>query len=154
MHSFTIAFQSVDCVHSRKTSCGLQLRILICDLDLRTKPTDSDSMEQHAMYLRQMSLISKTRMWAMPNVMAALPNIGGDLCSTPQKFGWHPLLECRAVRLPRREPVEELQGCPKLANESQPLVGRSSPYYHNMWRRYCCLTGFFRLSIHALVPKI
>jgi len=22
----------------------------------------------------------------MPNVMAALPNIGGDLCSTPQSF--------------------------------------------------------------------
>jgi len=38
----------------------------------------------------------------MPNVMAALPNIGGALCSTPQ-FGWRPLLECRAVTLPRRE---------------------------------------------------
>jgi len=23
-------------------------------------------------------------MWAMPNVMAALPNVGGALCSTPQ----------------------------------------------------------------------
>ena len=32
----------------------------------------------------------------MPNVMAALPNIGGALCSMP-------LLECRAVTLPRRE---------------------------------------------------
>ena len=29
----------------------------------------------------------------MPNVMAALPNIGGALCWTPQ-FGWRPLLEC------------------------------------------------------------
>jgi len=27
----------------------------------------------------------------MPNVMVALPNIGGALCSTPQ-FGWRPLL--------------------------------------------------------------
>jgi len=26
----------------------------------------------------------------MPNVIAALPNTGGALCSTPQ-FGWHPL---------------------------------------------------------------
>jgi len=26
----------------------------------------------------------KTRMWPMPNVMVALPNIGGALCSTPQ----------------------------------------------------------------------
>ena len=25
-------------------------------------------------------------MWAMPNVMAALPNIGGALCSTPQSL--------------------------------------------------------------------
>jgi len=38
----------------------------------------------------------------MPNVMVALPNISGALCSTPQ-FGWRPLLECRAVTLPRRE---------------------------------------------------
>jgi len=38
----------------------------------------------------------------MPNVMAALPTIGGALCPTPQ-FGWRPLLECRAVTLPRRE---------------------------------------------------
>jgi len=25
-------------------------------------------------------------MWAVPNVMTALPNIGGTLCSTPQSF--------------------------------------------------------------------
>ena len=23
------------------------------------------------------------------------------------------------------------------------VVGRSSPYYEDMWRRYCCLTSFF-----------
>ena len=34
----------------------------------------------------------------MPKVMAALPNIGGALCWTPQ-FGWRPLLECRVVTL-------------------------------------------------------
>ena len=28
----------------------------------------------------------KTRMWPMPNVMAALPNTGGALCSTPQSL--------------------------------------------------------------------
>jgi len=65
----------------------------------------------------------------MPNGMVALPNIGGALCSTPQRFGWRPLLECHAVTLPRRESRWNLQGCPKLANGSQPLVGRSSPYY-------------------------
>jgi len=39
----------------------------------------------------------------MPNVMAALPNIGGALCSTPQSVAARPLLEHRAVTLPRRE---------------------------------------------------
>ena len=70
------------------------------------------------------------------------------------KFGWRPLLECSAVTLPRRETRWNLQGCPKLANRSQRLVGRSSPYYQNLWRRYWCLTIFFRLSICALVAKI
>jgi len=59
------------------------------------------------------------------------------------KFGWRPLLECRAVTLPRRESHWNLQGCPKLANRCQPLVGRSSPDYEHMWRRYQCLTSFF-----------
>jgi len=59
------------------------------------------------------------------------------------KFGWRPLLECRAVTLPRRETRWNLQGCTKLANGSQPLVGRSSPYYQDMRSRYCCLTSFF-----------
>ena len=40
------------------------------------------------------------------------------------KFGWRPLLDCRAVTLPWRETRWNLQGCPKLANRSQPLVGR------------------------------
>jgi len=36
----------------------------------------------------------------MPNVMAAQPNIGGALCSTPQ-FGWRQILERRAETLQR-----------------------------------------------------
>jgi len=37
----------------------------------------------------------------MPNVMAALPNIGGAVCSTPQSLAdAQVLLECRAVTLP------------------------------------------------------
>jgi len=38
----------------------------------------------------------------MPNVMAALPNIGGALCSTPQSLV-DPILEYRAAALRRRE---------------------------------------------------
>jgi len=59
------------------------------------------------------------------------------------KFGWRPLPQCRAVMLPSRESRWNLQGCPKLAHRSQPLVGRSSPYYEDMWKRYWCLTIFF-----------
>ena len=59
------------------------------------------------------------------------------------KFGWRPILECRAVTLPRHETPWNLQGCPKLMKRSQPLVRRSSPYSKDMWRRYCCLTSFF-----------
>ena len=59
------------------------------------------------------------------------------------KFGWCPLLDCRAVTLPRCKTHWNLQGCPKLANRSQSLVGRSLPYCRDMWGRYCCLTSFF-----------
>jgi len=61
------------------------------------------------------------------------------------KFGWRPLLEClcHAVMLPRREARWNLVGCHKLLNRSQLLVGRSSVYCEDMWKRYCCLTSFF-----------
>ena len=73
------------------------------------------------------------------------------------KFGWRPLLDamqistgfaswqryCMAVTLPRRETSWNLQGCPKWSNRSQPLVGRSSPYYEDMLRTYWCLTSYF-----------
>jgi len=71
------------------------------------------------------------------------------------KFGWCSLLDCRAVTLPRRGSRWKCLGCPKLPKRSQPLVGRSSPYCGDMWRRYYCLTSFFFwLSIHASVAKI
>jgi len=48
------------------------------------------------------------------------------------KSRWRPLLECRAVTLPRRESSCNLQGCPKRTKRSQRLVGRSSPYCGDM----------------------
>jgi len=78
----------------------------------------------------------------MPNVMAALPNICGALCSMPQSLA-DAHIECNAVMQPRRETGWNFQGCPILMKRYQPLVGRSSPYYGDMWRRYCCLTSFF-----------
>ena len=48
------------------------------------------------------------------------------------KSGWRPILECHAVMLPRRETRWNLQGCPKLPDRSQPLVGRK---FTIMWER-------------------
>jgi len=59
------------------------------------------------------------------------------------KFGWGSLRDCRAVTLSRRESRWNLHGCPKLPDRSQPLLGRSSPYCEDIWKRYCCLTSFF-----------
>jgi len=89
----------------------------------------------------------------MPNVMATLSNIGGALCSTPQSLAdAHYQRACSNAAKMRK--LLKLLGCPKLLNLSKPLVGRSLPYYGDMCGRYCCLTSFFQLSIHALVAKI
>jgi len=76
----------------------------------------------------------------MPNVTATLP---WRPLFNAANFGWRPLLECRAVTLPRRRTRWNLLGYPKSANRSQPLVGRRSPYCGDICRRYCCLTSFF-----------
>ena len=76
-----------------------------------------------------------------------------------------PSVQCRKVllTLTTRVPCSnaakmqnplKFAGVPKLPNRSEPLVGRSSPYYEDVWKRYCCLTSFFQLSMHALVTKI
>ena len=95
-----------------------------------------------------------TRMWANAQRDGRPAKYRWRPLFNAAKFGWRPLLECRAVTLPRRESRWNLKGCPKLANRSQPLVVRSSPYYEDMWRRYWSLTGFFQLSIHASAAKI
>jgi len=79
----------------------------------------------------------------MPNAMGHPFEYRWHPLFNAAKFGWCPLLECRAVTLPRRETRWNSQGCPKFANASQPLLGRSPPYCQDMWRRYCCLTSFF-----------
>ena len=58
------------------------------------------------------------------------------------RFSWPPVSEVAAVTKPRRETRWYLLGCPKLANRSQPIVGRSSWYCEDMWKRYCRLTIF------------
>ena len=80
----------------------------------------------------------------MPNLMVALPNIGGALCSTPQSLAdAHYWMPCSNAAKTRNHLKFAGVGYPKLVNRSQPLVGRSSPYCGEMWRTYCCLTSVF-----------
>jgi len=59
------------------------------------------------------------------------------------KFGFRPVLECRAVMLSRRETSWNLLGCPKVANGSQPLVRRSSPYCEDVWGDILLFNKYF-----------
>jgi len=78
----------------------------------------------------------------MTNVVVALPNIGGALCSTPQSLAdAHYCMPCSNAAKTRNQ--LKFAGDPKLVNRSQQLVGRSSPYCGDMWRTYCCLRSFF-----------
>ena len=73
----------------------------------------------------------------MANVMVALPNIGGALCSMPQSLAdAHYYMPCSNAAKTRNQ----LKFA--VVTRSQPLVGRSSPYCGDMWRTYRCLTRF------------
>ena len=81
----------------------------------------------------------------------------------PVEHRWRPLFNaavwltlttrCRAVTLPRCKTCWNLQGCLKLPDQSQSLMGRSSPYCGDMWRTYCCLTSFFQIVNTCLSCK-
>jgi len=64
----------------------------------------------------------------------------------PAEYRWRPLLKPQSLLSPTtRVPCSnaaKTQWCPKLANRSQPLVGRSSPYYEDIWRMCQRLTIF------------
>ena len=83
--------------------------------------------------------IGTSRMWAYANVMAA-----SQIYSAPS-------VECcwsiAKITKARRETRWNLLGCSKLANRSQPLVGRSSPYCEDMWMRCYCLTSSFTFCV-------
>jgi len=66
----------------------------------------------------------QTRMWANAQRDGLPAEYRWHPLFSTAKFGWGPLLECRTVTLPRHETHWNLLGCPKLANRSQPLVGR------------------------------
>jgi len=88
-------------------------------------------------------LTRKTRPRNTYNVFSGTLNPTHFTSLQCRKVWLTPTTTCRAVTLPKRETSWNLVGCPKLTKRSQPLVGRSSPYYEDIWRTYCCLTSFF-----------
>jgi len=88
-------------------------------------------------------IVLQTRMWANAQRDGRPAEYRWRPLFDVAKFGWRPVIECRALTLPRRETRWNLLGYPKFANRSQPLLGRSSPYCEDVWGRYCCLTSFF-----------
>jgi len=72
--------------------------------------------------IRQGNKKERTRMWANAQRDGRPAEYRWRPLFNAVKFGWRPVLECRAVTLPRRETRWNLQGCPKLTKRSQPLV--------------------------------
>jgi len=70
----------------------------------------------------------KTRMWANAQHDGRPSECRWHPVFNAANFGWHPVRECLAVMLPRRETHWNLLGYPKHANRSQLIVGRSSRY--------------------------
>ena len=82
----------------------------------------------------------------------------------PAEYRWRPLFNAAVWLTPTtgmpcssaaktRNPLK-LPGVPQT-NEtiSAAIVGRSSPYCEDMWRRYCCLTSFFPIVDMCLSCK-
>jgi len=77
----------------------------------------------------------------MPNVMVALPNIGGALYSTPQSLAdAHYYMSCSNAAKTRNQ--LKFGGVPQTNETISVASGRSSLYCGDVWRTYCCLTFF------------
>ena len=91
----------------------------------------------------------------MPNVMVALPNIGGALCSTPQSLAdAHYTVPCSNAAK-TRNPLK----LPGVLETNETVSAASGPKFTILWRHLqedilLLNKFFFRLSIRALVAKI
>jgi len=93
-------------------------------------------------------------MWAKANVMVALPNIGGALCSTPQSLAAaHYYMPCsNAAKM--RKPLK-VAGMPQTPETISATSGSKFTILWGHVEEILLLDKlFFRLSIHALVAKI
>jgi len=89
----------------------------------------------------------------MPNVIAALPNIGGAFCSTPQR------LLTPTTRVPcsnatkRRNPLK-ITGVSQTRQRISAASGPKFTVLSGHVEEVLLFNKFFRLSMHALVAKI
>ena len=78
----------------------------------------------------------------MPNVMGALPNVGGALYSTPQSLAdARYYMPCSNAANARN--LLKFAGVPQTTGSISALVGRSSPYCEDMWTCDVLLNKFF-----------
>jgi len=93
-------------------------------------------------------------MWAMPNVMVALPNIGGALYSTPQSLtDAHYYVPCSNTAKTRK-PLK-VAGVPQTPERISAASGPKFTILYGHVEEILLLNKFFfRLSIRALVAKI
>jgi len=72
----------------------------------------------------------------MPNVMVALPNIGGALYSTPQSLAdAHYYMLCSYAAKTRKQ--LKCGGVPQSNEMISAASGPKSPYCVDIWRTYC-----------------
>jgi len=87
----------------------------------------------------------------MPNVMAALPNIGGALCSTPQSLADAQYWNAVQQRCQDAKPVEICRGAP---NSPTDLSAASGPKFTILWghvEEILLLNKFFSIVDTCLI---
>jgi len=77
----------------------------------------------------------------MPNMMADLPNIGRTVFNAADWLTATTRMLCSNVA--KTQNPFKFAGVPKLANGSQLLVGRSSPYSEDTWGEILQFNKFF-----------
>ena len=126
-------------------------RYATCDILLKNRSaSEANCREKHS----SQPVKTKLECGPMPNLMVALTNIGGALCSTPQSLAdAHYYMPCSNAA--KTQNPLKFAGVPQTP---EPISAVSGP-------KFTILSGhveevlvlnkfFFRLSIHALVAKI
>ena len=85
----------------------------------------------------------------MPNVMAVLPYIGVQR----RKLWLTPTARVPCSNAAKTRNPLKFAGVPQTNETISAANGPKFTILWGMWGRYCCLTSFFRMSIHVLVAK-